>query len=124
MPDSTLPPVPLIDPEAIENLRALSPDDGDAFLKEILAIFLEDTPARIAELHQHRTSGNTAGFMRAAHSIKGSSSNVGASELRGIAEQLEHHSRLQGLSGADQQVAAVEAAFARVKVSVEAMLAS
>jgi hypothetical protein len=30
----------ILDPEAIANLRALSPDDSDAFLKEILGIFL------------------------------------------------------------------------------------
>ena len=123
MPHSTLPTASLIDPEAIENLRALSPDDGDVFLKEILTIFLEDTPARIAELHHHLTAGNTSAFMRAAHSIKGSSSNVGASELRGLAEQLEHHSRQQGITEVDEQIAALEAAYARVKTTVEAMIA-
>ena len=124
MTHSTRPTAPLIDPEAIENLRALSPDDGDVFLKEILTIFLEDTPARIAELHHYRTAGNAAAFMRAAHSIKGSSSNVGASELRAMAEQLEHHSRQQGVADVDEQVAALEAAYSRVKVTVETMLAS
>jgi histidine phosphotransfer protein HptB len=103
--------LPTVDPEAIANLRALSPDDGDVFLKEILTIFIEDTPARIAELHSSRASGNVTDFVRAAHSIKGSSSNVGASQLREIAERLEHHARHNGLVAVEPQVAELEASF-------------
>jgi HPt (histidine-containing phosphotransfer) domain-containing protein len=106
---------PIVDPEAISNLRALSPNDGDAFLRELLKIFMEDTPARIAELHNCRASRNTANFVRAAHSIKGSSSNVGASELRAIAEQLEHQSRHNGLDEVAEKVAELEAAFVRAR---------
>jgi HPt (histidine-containing phosphotransfer) domain-containing protein len=113
-----MPPVTLIDPDAIENLRALSPDDDDAFLKEILTIFLADVPERIADLHAHRVDGNTAAFIRAAHSIKGSSSNVGACEVREIAQQIEHDTRQQGTPVSEVQVAALEAAFARAKVAI------
>ena len=105
----------IIDPDAIENLRALSPDDDDVFLKEILAIFLADIPARIGDLKTHRLDGNTAAFIRAAHSIKGSSSNVGAIEVREIAQQIEHHTREHGIPVSDAQVVAIEAAFSRAK---------
>jgi len=117
-----MPPAPLIDPDAIENLRALSPDDDDAFLKEILTIFLTDVPERIADLHVHRVDGNTAAFIRAAHSIKGSSSNVGACEVREIAQQIEHDTRQQGTPVSEVQVAALEAAFARAKGVILPML--
>ena len=40
----------VIDPQAIENLRALNPGDNDEFLREIVGIFLEDTPQRLVEL--------------------------------------------------------------------------
>jgi histidine phosphotransfer protein HptB len=100
-----MPSLVTVDSEAIANLRALSPDDDDVFLKEILSIFIEDTPKRIAELHNNRASANATSFVRAAHSIKGSSSNVGASELRGIAERLEHHARTHGLVEVDSQIA-------------------
>lgn len=113
----------ILDPEAISNLRALSPDDGDVFLKEILGIFLDDTPIRIAELHTSRASGDAATFTRAAHSIKGSSSNVGASELRIVAEQLEHKSRQQGLSDVEELVAELEAAFIRSQAEIKKITA-
>ncbi|MDF3059324.1 MAG: hypothetical protein K0R17_3539 [Rariglobus sp.] len=114
-----------VDFEVIANLRALSPDDGDVFLKEILNIFIDDTPLRIAELHSSLVSGNSVNFVRAAHSIKGSSSNVGASELRALAEHLEHHARNKGLAETEpQQIAEIEAAFARVKTELEKLIAS
>lgn len=113
-----MPSSSVIDPDAIANLRALSPDDGDAFLKEIVAIFIDDTPKRIAELHACRASGDSATFTRAAHSIKGSSSNLGATELRGLAETLEQKSRQNGLGETDGLLAGLEAAFARVKTEL------
>ncbi len=80
--------LPILDPEAVANLRALSPDDSDAFVKEILGIFLEDTRLRLTELRTSKSRGDIPTFARAAHSVKGSSSNVGAGELRAAAEKL------------------------------------
>ena len=101
-----------IDPEAIENLRALNPDDDNAFLKEIIGIFLEDTPQRIAELKDSLTAFDQPKFTRAAHSIKGSASNLGARNVRAVAEQLEHQSRNSGLNGLDQLLTSLENEFA------------
>ncbi len=109
----------ILDPTAISNLRTLSPDDGDAFLKEIIGIFLEDTPIRITELHKSRVSGDAITFTRAAHSIKGSSSNVGAQELRSIAEKLEYQARQRGIDDVEALVAELEAAFIRTKEALK-----
>ena len=116
--------LPIVNQEAIENLRALSPGDGDVFLKEILVIFLEDTPLRITELHSSLASGNTELFMRAAHSLKGSSSNVGASEMRAAAEALEYHSRKQGLTGVTDLITQLESAYARARDAMRKFLAA
>lgn len=77
---------PFIDPVALDNLRALG---DEAFLQEIIDIFLTDTPKRVDELRQATVSGDQATFVRAAHSIKGSASNLGAEQLRAIAATLE-----------------------------------
>jgi HPt (histidine-containing phosphotransfer) domain-containing protein len=115
--------LPVVDQEAIENLRALSPGDDDVFLKEILVIFLEDTPLRIADLHSSLAAGNTESFVRAAHSLKGSSSNVGAAQMRAAAEILEHHSRKQGLSDVKDLIAQLESAYARAREALQKLLA-
>jgi histidine phosphotransfer protein HptB len=99
---------PIIDQESIENLRSLNPDDGDEFLKEIIGIFLEDTPQRIAELNTSLASQDTVRFIRAAHSIKGSSANLGALALRAAAEKLKHHSNSVGLTDVTSMIAEIE----------------
>lgn len=108
----------LIDPEAIENLRALNPDDGDAFLRDIVGIFLEDTPLRLAELRESLQLNDQVRFTRAAHSIKGSASNLGAAQLRLAAEKLEHHSR-QSLQNVESLLSDLDARFAATRVELE-----
>ncbi len=113
----------VIDPQAIENLRALNPDDGDEFLREIIGIFLEDTPQRITELTQGLAAGDVPKFTRAAHSIKGSAANLGATALRGVAEKLEHQSRTHGLVGVAPLVDEITAEFARTEAELKKIAA-
>jgi HPt (histidine-containing phosphotransfer) domain-containing protein len=112
----------VIDPQAIENLRALNPGDNDEFLREIAGIFLEDTPMRIAELEQSALAGDVAKFTRAAHSIKGSSSNLGAAALRNVAEQLEHRARTHGLEGTAPSVAEIKREFERARAELAKLI--
>lgn len=107
-----------IDPQAIENLRALNPGDNDEFVREIAGIFLEDTPIRIAELEQSLAAGDTPKFVRAAHSIKGSSSNLGATGLRAAAEKLEHQSRDHGLNDVTALIAEIKVEFDRAQAEL------
>jgi HPt (histidine-containing phosphotransfer) domain-containing protein len=114
MPDAVL-----IDPEAIENLRALNPEDGDVFVRELIGIFLEDTPQRLLELEQGITAGDVAKFSRAAHSIKGSSSNLGAEVLRREAEQLEYRVKTGGIADLADDVAGLKAVYQKTKAELE-----
>ena len=114
----------VIDPQSIENLRALNPGDNDEFLREIAGIFFEDTPLRIAELDESLPAGDVTKFARAAHSIKGSSSNLGAVALRSAAEKLEHQARSQGLADVAALVAEVKTEFARAEAALRALIAS
>jgi histidine phosphotransfer protein HptB len=113
-----VPDIPIIDLEAISNLRELNPGDNGEFLREIVSIYVEDTPKRIAELKSCLASGDVVTFTRAAHTIKGSSANVGAQVLKGIAERLEFISRKEGLGGVSGMIAEVEAEFERVKAEL------
>lgn len=112
-----------IDPEAIENLKALNPDDALGFLRDLVAIFLEDTPLRLQELRDSLAAGDQTKFTRAAHSIKGSSANMGAQRLRNIAEKLEHDSKRAGLEGLAPFVDQVAAVFEETKAELERIIA-
>ena len=113
----------VIDPQAIENLRALNPGDHDEFLREIACIFLEDTPLRITELTQGLAAGDVSKFTRAAHSIKGSAANLGATALRAVAEKLEHQSRKEGLEAVAPLVAEIKVEFSRAEGELRKIIA-
>lgn len=115
-------PALVLDLEAIENLRALGDAGDDTFLREILGIYLEDVPRRLTELKNARTANDPAVFTRCAHTIKGSSANVGASEVRMIAEKIEHRARHEPLPALDDQVRELEAAFGRAHQALHALL--
>jgi histidine phosphotransfer protein HptB len=114
--------LPIIDSEAIETLRALNPGDNDEFLRDITGIFLEDTPARIQELDQSFAKGDVPTFVRAAHTIKGSSSNLGALALRAVAERLEYQSRKSGLDGLAPEIAALKIEYASLQAELQKLL--
>jgi HPt (histidine-containing phosphotransfer) domain-containing protein len=118
MPDQIV-----IDPQMIESLRALNPGDNDEFLREIVGIFLEDTPLRMVELDDSLAAGDRVKFTRAAHSIKGSAANLGAVQLRAAAEKLEHASRQADLTDVGPLVAAIKAEFGRAQSALAALIA-
>jgi histidine phosphotransfer protein HptB len=113
----------IIDPESIENLRSLNPGDNDEFLREIAGIFFEDTPLRIAELEQSLVAGDLSKFTRAAHSIKGSSSNLGAMALRAAAEKLENEARSAGLGEVATLLAGLKLEFDRAHAALSTLIA-
>jgi len=113
----------IIDLQTIDNLRSLNPGDDDEFLREIVGIFFEDTPLRIAELDQSLAAGDLPRFTRAAHSIKGSSANLGAMALRTAAETLEQHARDSGLDGVGCLLDQIKAEFDRAKFALTKLIA-
>lgn len=119
-----MPDQPIIDQDAIDNLRELNPGDNGEFLREIVAIYIEDTPKRIDDLKRTLAAGDAAAFARAAHTIKGSSSNVGAAALRGVAERLEHMAKAEGLAAAVPLVAECEVQFALAKAALAKLAAA
>jgi HPt (histidine-containing phosphotransfer) domain-containing protein len=90
----------------------------------MIGIFLTDTPLQIAELEKSLKSSDRAVFMRAAHSIKGSSSNLGAGALRDATERAENDSSATPIPQLAPLVAEIEAEFARARAELERIIAA
>jgi two-component system, sensor histidine kinase and response regulator len=70
--------------------EALGRIGGDEeLLDELCQIFLEESPKLLEKLRQAVASGDSDGVMRAAHSLKGESSYLGAGGTSQAARQLE-----------------------------------
>jgi len=107
--------------EAIQNLRALEDEmEDDSFLKEVEGIYLTDTLKRLTEIHDCLASGDQTTFNRAAHSIKGSSSNLGAIRVIGAAKRLEEKSK-ESLENLETDITELVGAFAEAKAALEAL---
>lgn len=70
---------------------------GDpAFIDEMLACFVQEGPPLIAELAAATSSGDTARIKKAAHALKGSLQNVGATRLAALAAAIEREPNQHG----------------------------
>lgn len=109
----------VIDPAAIANLRSLGGGDNGAFLAEIVGIFIADTPQRLLELEQSLQAGDRDRFVRAAHSIKGSSGNLGTTALQAAAERLERDASQAPLDALAPQLVVLKAEYDRAQAELE-----
>lgn len=113
---------PLLNPQAIETLRSLNPEDSAAFLKELIDIYLQDTPERIAEIESALAASNAGTVMRAAHSIKGSSSNFGATALAEVAHKIELQGKNADLTDSPAALVCLKAEYARVVIALNELM--
>ena len=76
--------------DAFDKQGALVRANGDeAFLEEILGIFLQDAPNQIEAMRKAWREGDTKELKQLAHSLKGAAMNVGATLLQNDALALE-----------------------------------
>jgi HPt (histidine-containing phosphotransfer) domain-containing protein len=108
-----------------ETLRTLleyaDPGQPD-FLREIFSCYLSDTEIRLAAMREARNTGDTAILARAAHTIEGSSLNVGADMLAGLMQSLQRDAKL-GILPEAERLRACEAEFERVRQALSHFLA-
>jgi HPt (histidine-containing phosphotransfer) domain-containing protein len=84
-----MPEHPILDPAVLDALVALSPGDNGAFVRELIDIFLQDSRPRLEEIENSLTQGDTTTASRAAHAIKGSCGNFGATRLHASSLTME-----------------------------------
>lgn len=82
-----------------EHLHQIS-DGNEAFERELLQIFWEDTQQHLDAARTALESENAISVSRSAHHVKGSSANVGLYEMQAIASMLEQQALNDDLSQA------------------------
>ncbi len=76
-------------PIDLEQLHQISEGDLE-FEIEVLQVFVEDLLQRLESMRAAVLSSDRAQVMAEAHHIKGSSSNVGALQIRDLVVKVEH----------------------------------
>lgn len=110
---------PVLDFDIIDGLRSILGDD----IYELFADFLEQAPQEIAQLHTVFGKNNFEELSRVAHSLKGSSGNLGIAALSDLCANLEHDARDGIESSLQTYIHSIEADFEVAKESINKLLA-
>ncbi|HUQ86982.1 MAG TPA: Hpt domain-containing protein [Vicinamibacterales bacterium] len=112
----------VLDQAVVEGLRRLTPPGEPDVLAEVLKLFLEEVPPRIARLRNALAAGNIQDVQRAAHSLKGSAGNIGARRLFEVCRQLDEISRSGELTTAPWLVEALGLEFGKVASEIHRLI--
>ena len=115
---------PVLDPAVISGLRQLTPPGEPDVLAEVLKLFLEEVPPRIARLRNAWHSGNIEEMHRAAHSLKGSAGNIGAGRLHSVCTRLDALGKAGDVASAAPLVDELDVEFAKVESEIRRLLAT
>ena len=78
----------VLDMSVVEELLSLSDDGDPELLLDLIQMFLADGPSKVSAVTEGLAAGDFDKMERAAHSLKGSSGNLGARLLQDTCEQM------------------------------------
>jgi len=94
-------------------------EDDTAGIAELLDMALETGRKHRRSLVEGLAAADAAAVAKAAHGIKGSAGNIGATAVYALATELDARARQGNLDGAQERADAIEAAYERVAVEVQ-----
>ena len=97
-----------IDHKVLSDLQEVMEDD----YLQLVETFLEDSERRLSELHKAKNADELG---MAAHSFKGSSSNMGAVGLAQLCQQVEERVKVRQLYGIEDLINQIDQEYVEVK---------
>jgi CheY-like chemotaxis protein len=94
-----------LDADRLANLHATMAED----LPELIEVFLQSAEELIGALRAAASVGDAQAVHRAAHTLKSSASNAGASELSRLARRLEAQAKAEQMGDAMARIEAIHA---------------
>jgi two-component system sensor histidine kinase/response regulator len=110
-----------LDEGVLAGLREL----GDAdLLSELSTMFVDDASSPLGGLREATEGGDAKSVKQIAHTLKGSSGNMGAKRMAKICAELEYVGASGDLSYAPELLGRLEEEFSRVRPALEAETAA
>jgi HPt (histidine-containing phosphotransfer) domain-containing protein len=106
----------VIDQAQIAVLKAIQPPGDADFFSELIDLFLDETESHLKVLHAAGLRNDATEIRQVAHLLKGSSANIGASQMAALCLELELKNKANGDTGSllaklDQEFELVRAAL-------------
>ena len=107
-----------VDTETLSMLKEVMEDD----FSELITTFLDDASSRVGQLPSLLEQGDAKALRLCAHSLKGSSSNLGAIVFAELCFEIESRANDNQLEEIEGYIERIEQEFLRVKSALEKLL--
>lgn len=102
--------------EVLADLREIMAGE----FNRLIETYITDSHLRLSQLQRALVVADYDGVRQAAHSFKGSCSNIGAARLVQLCQVLEEAASIKQLEGLEHQLVELHAEFQRVQYQLEA----
>jgi CheY-like chemotaxis protein/HPt (histidine-containing phosphotransfer) domain-containing protein len=110
----------VLDAAVISGLRELREPNQPDPLRELAGLFLRDARGRLQKMETAALQKDTASLSAAAHTLKGSASNLGARQLAALCATLEKQAKLGELGEAANILLEIKSEFQAVEKTLVA----
>jgi HPt (histidine-containing phosphotransfer) domain-containing protein len=101
---------PLLNLETLNDIREMDPPGKNDFLLKIIGAYLTDTTNRFKSLVMAHKTNDLQALVVLAHTIKGSSLNLGADRLATVMQRIEKEGK-NGNRGSTEVISEAESLF-------------
>lgn len=112
----------VLDVLVVARLERLGAASGENLMGQLAALFLADADSRIGALRLALAEDDTAEIVRSAHSLTGSSANLGATELSRLCGVLARDGAATDMVGRGALIDRIEAELERVRAALGALV--
>ena len=108
----------VLDPAALDAIRELQRPGQPQLVERIIGAYHEQSPKLISELKRAALAQDGDAIARAAHSLRSSSANLGATQLAVLCKQVETSARERHLEAAHELLDALEREYRKVSAAL------
>ena len=126
-PDSggaALRPAAALDPQALQRLSELDPTGSSKLLERVVKAFEASLARLVPQLAEAQAGADAAGIRHVAHTLKSSSSSIGAVKLAQLCAEVEAMARQGQTDGMHEPIAALTVEISLVLEALKHTLAS
>jgi HPt (histidine-containing phosphotransfer) domain-containing protein len=111
-----------VDLSVLESFRDIQQEGDPDLVSELIHLYLDDTRSRLKEMHTGLNEGDKMKLQAIAHSLKGSSSNLGTRRMSALCLELEQTLINEGVDGAWAIVNKLDEEFLKVEPALASQL--
>ncbi|MFI3137814.1 MAG: Hpt domain-containing protein [Methylococcaceae bacterium] len=112
----------IIDDTVLEVIRNLDPNGGNEILQPIIKLYLKSAGTLLHSLEQACALGDLDAIRLAAHTLKSSSSQMGAHGLADLCREVENEARNHRYDASGKTLLIVMQEFANTKAALDTYL--